>query len=120
MAQTSSYPSLRSLGRFGWQLLAVALLIGLLFRAPFVGTGLPYFYDEDEAHHFNRTVEMVKSGDFNPRYFLKPSLHFYLRVPVTAAAFLWNVRHEHLRSVQEIRTRSAYGLAGYSFTASHP
>jgi hypothetical protein len=81
---------------------------------------MPYFYAEDEAHHFNRTVEMVKEGRYNPQYFHKPSLHFYLRMPVVALAYLWSAQRGHLNSVQEIETRNSFGLAGYQFTASHP
>jgi hypothetical protein len=101
-------------------LLFTVLVIALWFRAPRVQEGLPYFYREDEAHHFNRVTEMVKEGRLDPLYFHKPSLHFYLRIPVLGASFLWGVREGHLRSVQEITTRDRYGIAGYSFTASHP
>lgn len=100
-------------------LLLVVLLAGWL-RAPFITSGMPYFYDEDEGHHFNRVVNMVKSGDFNPHYFLKPSLHFYLRMPVTAFAFLSAVRAGELRELKEIVTKDTFGLADYSFSASHP
>lgn len=109
--------------RFGSNSLIILTLLcvlALFFRWPFVGAGLPFFYDEDEGHHFNRVVNMVKQGEFDPNYFHKPSLHFYLRMPAVAAGFLWNVRQGHIKSVQEIRTRDRYGLAGYAFTASHP
>lgn len=96
------------------------LLIGLWFRAPMISTGLPFFYHEDEAHHFNRTVRMVQKGELNPKYFHKPSLHFYLRMPVVAASFLWNVKEGDIRSLKEIRTEDPYGIGGYAFTASHP
>lgn len=89
-------------------------------RGPAITQGLPYFYNEDEAHHFNRVVSMVKSGDYNPHYFHKPSLHFYLRMPVVAASFLWNVKQGHIRSLKEIITKDEEGVAGYAFSASHP
>lgn len=100
-------------------MLVVLLMVGWLY-APFVSSGLPYFYDEDEGHHFNRVVNMVQEGSFNPKYFLKPSLHFYLRMPVTAAAFLRIAKKGEISSIQEIRTTDPYGLAGMSFTPSHP
>ena len=98
------------------------LILGLAFwlRAPRISAGSPFFYHEDEAHHFNRLVQMVQSGDLNPHYFRKPSLHFYLRIPSVAASFLLGVRNGALRSIREIDTRDRYGLAGYSFSASHP
>ncbi len=101
-------------------LLFIVLLFSFLLRIPSVSSGLPFFHHEDEAHHFNRTVNMVKEGRFNPKYFLKPSLHFYLRMPVVAASFLWSVGKGEIKSIQDIRTEDKYGLAGYSFTASHP
>ena len=71
-------------------LLLAFIIIGIAawLRFPFINSGMPYFYDEDEAHHHNRVVNMVKRGEFNPNYFLKPSLHFYLRMPVVAVSFL--------------------------------
>ena len=106
--------------RLNGLLMAALLFFCVWLRYPAIGSGLPFFYQEDEAHHFNRTVEMVKSGDFDPHYFHKPSLHFYLRIPALISGFLWNVREGHIRSIKEIRTRDPYGLAGYAFTASHP
>ena len=103
----------------GLMLLCLVLLIALWFRLPFIGTGLPFFYQEDEAHHYNRVVEMVKNGELDPKYFHKPSLHFYLRMPVVAAGFLWNVRSGHIKTVEEIKTRDAYGVGRYAFTTSH-
>ncbi len=94
--------------------------LSLWFRAPRINEGMPYFYREDEAHHFNRVVDMVKSGNLNPEYFHKPSLHFYMRIPVVAASFIWTVRQGNIRSVKEILTHDHYGLADYAFSASHP
>ena len=102
-----------------FSLFLIVLFAAWLYR-PFIKSGLPYFYDEDEGHHFNRTVEMVQNGDFNPHYFLKPSLHFYLRMPVTAISFLLLARRGEISKLGEIKTKDKFGLAGYSFTASHP
>jgi len=98
----------------------IPCLLAAWFRYPRIAEGLPYFYREDEAHHFNRLINMVKTGDLNPHYFHKPSLHFYLRIPVAAAGFIWNVRRGHIRSVKEINTRDPFGVGGYAFSASHP
>lgn len=89
-------------------------------RLPGLSLGLPYLYDEDEAHHLNRSVEMVRTGDLNPHYFLKPSLPFYLRLPFVGAGFLWEVKKGRIRNVKELITRDDFGLGGYAFTASHP
>ncbi len=106
--------------RILWVSIFLAVVLGLIFRFPKIGEGLPFFYNEDEAHHFNRVMEMVRTGDLNPHYFHKPSLHFYLRIPAVAAGFIWGVRQGHLRSVKEVRTKDTYGLGDYAFTASHP
>lgn len=98
----------------------LSLIVAIWLTAPFVSSGLPYFYNEDEAHHFNRTVNMVKSGSYNPKYFHKPSLHFYLRMPIVASSFLWSVKKGYLKKLEDIETFNPYGLGDYSFTASHP
>jgi hypothetical protein len=101
---------------------AVFIIVALTFwlRLPSINYGMPYFYNEDEAHHFNRLTNMFKSGDMNPHYFLKPSLHFYLRLPVTAAAYFWEEKQGGIESKKEIDTRDRFGLAKYAFSASHP
>lgn len=96
------------------------MMLSIWMRLPGLSLGLPYLYDEDEAHHLNRSVEMVRSGDLNPHYFLKPSLPFYLRLPFVGAGFLWEVKKGRIRNVKELLTRDEFGLGGYAFTASHP
>jgi len=100
--------------------LVLLFLVATLWWWPFVDSGSPYLYHEDEAHHFNRIVDMVRTGDLDPHYFHKPSLHFYLRIPAVIAGFLWEVRAGNARSIKEVRTRDPEGLAGYAFSASHP
>lgn len=100
--------------------LLLLLLITAWIHLPSLSAGLPYFYQEDESHHYNRTVRMVQSGDFNPHYFHKPSLHFYLRMPVVMASFLWTVKEGGIQRVSEIQTRDKFGVGEYAFTASHP
>ncbi len=101
-------------------MLACAVVLALVLRAPLVSSNSRYFYHEDDAHHFNRTVEMAQRFDINPGYFNKPALHFYLRMPVVWASAAWGKLRGELGSLQEIRTRDPYGLGGYSFSASHP
>jgi hypothetical protein len=88
-------------------------------RAPLITADSPYFYHEDDAHHFNRTVRMVQDRNLNPHYFNKPSLHFYLRMPVVTASIVWLKARGAIKSSRDIRTRDPYGLAGYAFTTSH-
>jgi hypothetical protein len=103
-------------------LLILLTILGVAFALyrPLVESNTRYFRHEDDGHHFNRTVEMAKSGDLNPHYFKKPSLHFYLRIPIVLASVAWAQYKHELKSIAEVRTRDPYGLARYAFTASHP
>ena len=101
-------------------LLSLTLLLALALRWPLVESNSKYFFHEDDAHHFNRTVEMAQKRDLNPHYFNKPALHFYLRMPVIYASVAWARFHGELSSTREVRTKDPFGLAGYAFTASHP
>jgi hypothetical protein len=96
------------------------VLLAAWLRVPYVTRGMPFFYEQDEAHHFHRTVQMVKDGSFHPKYFNKPSLHFYLRMPVVAAAFIAAAKDGEIRRVDELVTRRAGERGGWAFTASHP
>ncbi len=100
--------------------LAFVLILGAWLRLPFVTKELPYFYNEDEAHHFNRLANMVKTGNFDPQYFHKPSLHFYARIPAFIGSFFYGVSKGQLRTVEEIKTGDPFGLNGYQMSASHP
>lgn len=101
-------------------LLCCVVAVGLVPRVPLIINTCSYFYHEDDAHHFNRTIEMAKRRDLNPYYFNKPSLHFYLRLPVVAASVAIAKARGELNSVNDIRTRDPYGLAGYAYSVSHP
>lgn len=101
-------------------LLLTLLLAFVTLRLPYLKEGSPYLYREDEAHHFNRLVGMMKTGDLDPHYFHKPSLHFYLRLPALGAAFLWAAKKAELESTRDIITEDPSGLANYSFSVSHP
>jgi hypothetical protein len=100
--------------------LTLILFVAAWLRLPFITAGVPFFSLEDEAHHFQRTVHMVKTGSFNPEYFNKPSLHFYLRMPVVAAAFVSAVKAGEIRRVDQMVTRSSAPRGGWAFTVSHP
>jgi hypothetical protein len=98
----------------------VVCLVSLSLSLSLARSNLHYFYHEDDAHHFNRTVEMAQRDDLNPHYFNKPALHFYLRIPVVHASVIYERLIGRMQSVRDIRTRDPYGLAGFSYTPSHP
>lgn len=95
-------------------------VISLATSWPLILGNSKYFYHEDDAHHFNRTIEMSVRRDLNPYYFNKPALHFYLRMPLVYAAAWYERRAGRIDSLRDIRTRDPYGLAGYAYTPSHP
>ena len=100
-------------------ILLVAMTI-VVATGPLVTSNSRYFYQEDDAHHFNHTVEMAQEGRLNPHYFNKPALHFYLRMPVVYGSAVWEKLHGRLGSLREVRTRNTYGVGDYAFTPSHP
>jgi len=106
--------------RPGLLIAGLILLLAAWLRLPAITTGLPFFYHEDEAHHFNRVVRMVKEGRLDPEYFHKPSLHFYLRMPAVLAGYLWSRYRGEARSLEDIASADRFGLGRYTFSASHP
>lgn len=94
--------------------------VGAAISLPMAQSNTQFLYAEDDAHHFNRTVEMAKRKTLDPAYFNKPALHFYTRMPAIYLAVLLSKATDHPISLREIRTRDPYGLAGFSFTPSHP
>lgn len=98
----------------------VLCVISVATSWPLILNNVKYFYHEDDAHHFNRTIEMSARRDLNPYYFNKPALHFYLRMPIVYAASWYERNAGRLSSLRSVRTRDPYGLAGYAFTPSHP
>jgi hypothetical protein len=94
--------------------------LSILLSGRLILSSSRYFYHEDDAHHFNRTIEMAQRYSLNPLYFNKPSLHFYLRIPFVYAVVAYERMQGRMQSIKDIRTRDPYGLAGYAYTASHP
>ncbi len=94
--------------------------VAFAMRWPLVEAHDHYLRDEDDSRQFNRAVEMVKDRDLNPRYFNKPSLDFYLRIPVVLGGYTLAKSKGEIQSIDEIKTRDPFGLSGWSFAVSHP
>src|SRR5690606_36429336 len=60
----------------------------------------------------------TKESRLNPEYFHKPSLHFYLRMPVTYLALKIAEKRGVIRGYEEVVTSDPFGLARYAFSAS--
>ena len=92
--------------------LAAVLLLGLAARWQASGWGLPYLSHWDEPFVANRALEILRTGDFNPRFFNYGSLVLYLDVAVDAIHYyrlvgLPDEDPQHLRSPQDIRFHGA-------------
>ncbi|MEM4379819.1 MAG: glycosyltransferase family 39 protein, partial [Thermoplasmatales archaeon] len=99
-------------------LLFFTLVFGFL-ASPYSRCGLPYVHDMDEQSHLARVVEMMKKGKWDPGYYQKPAVHFYLRIPVTAGAFLFEVSRGNLKRLDQLETQDRFNLGGYA-SASNP
>ena len=61
----------------------IVLLIALLVRWPIASHDVEHYIGPDEGEVVENVLEMVKTGDFDPRHPGYPGLHFYLqRIPV--------------------------------------
>jgi 4-amino-4-deoxy-L-arabinose transferase-like glycosyltransferase len=53
-------------------------VLGVIVRAWGIGYGLPFAFIADEPNYLTITLKMLKSGDWNPHWWLYPSLMFYV------------------------------------------
>jgi 4-amino-4-deoxy-L-arabinose transferase-like glycosyltransferase len=71
-------PRVTSASRIVFVLLLLVLLIGVGLRVWGIDFGLPYLYHPDEPPKIDSALNIVKTGDLNPHYFLSASLFIYL------------------------------------------
>jgi 4-amino-4-deoxy-L-arabinose transferase-like glycosyltransferase len=88
-----------------WQpaILGAILLVALILRAVSIGWELPYTVHPDEPSAANTALEMMRAGDWNPRFFEKPSLYYYM-----------------LRGVFELQLRAGIAAGHYTGIADLP
>ncbi len=79
-AIASAWPALTLLG-----ILAAAFF----FRVYGIKFGLPYIYHPDELSIVDRSLTMLRTGDFSPHWFTWPSLYFYVQALVYALRSLY-------------------------------
>lgn len=93
--------------RLGWPgicLLAI-LAVAFFFRIYGINYGLPYIYHPDEHSIVDRSLTMLRSGDFSPHWFTWPSLYFYVQ------AFVYFLRSLYL-GFKGISVAFTSGVAG--------
>ncbi|MFN8061814.1 MAG: glycosyltransferase family 39 protein [Vicinamibacterales bacterium] len=73
-----------------------------------LGRGIPYAIGVDEPEIMDRVLRMVKTGDFNPRFFHYPTLFFYLQVPVVCLRFLIGASSGRWVSLDQVTPEDFY------------
>lgn len=94
--------------RWVFVLLALILVFAFWVRSTSAEFGLPYQHHWDEPFIANSALEILKTGDFNPRFFNYGSLTIYLHAGVDVVHFYRLVGRpesdpEHLSSPRDIR-----------------
>ena len=97
--------------------LAVIVLAAAVLRFWSLGAGIPYAIGDDEPQVMNRSLQMVKSGDFNPRFFDYPGLYLYAQAAVVVVRFVAGATVGEWRSLDEVDSHDFY-LWGRALTAA--
>jgi len=72
-------------------LLLIILLLALGLRLYGAGFSLPYTSHPDEPNVVDRAAATIKTGDWNPHWFIYPSGYHYLQVGVLTAHLVWGI-----------------------------
>jgi hypothetical protein len=72
-------------------LLVLILLLALGLRLYGLGFSLPYTSHPDEPNVVDRAVATIKTGDWNPHWFIYPSGYHYLQVGVLTLHLVWGI-----------------------------
>jgi len=69
-------------------LLSAVVVIGAALRFTGLGHGIPFALGVDEPEIIERSVRMMKSGDFHPHFFDYPGLYIYIQFLTACARFV--------------------------------
>lgn len=97
-------------------LAAFVITIAAYLRFQHLGSGIPHAIGIDEPQIMERAVAMMKSGDFNPRFFDWPSLTIYLHLIVACVTFLMGAMDGVWRHLNDVGPADMY-LNGRALTA---
>ena len=106
-----------ALSKGAWGALAAIMLVAAWLRFWTIGAGLPYALGVDEPEIVTRVVAMMKTGDFNPRFFDWPSLTFYVQLVVSCLVFLAGAMHGAWNSLGAVGPEDFY-YSGRMVTAA--
>src|SRR5262245_3616099 len=87
-----------------WLVAAVIALVLVAFglRVYAVRWGLPYTEHPDEPSAANTVLRMIRRGDWNPRFFEKPSLYYYALRLVFAAHIHYGIATGLYKSLADL------------------
>ncbi len=97
--------------------LAVIVITAAVLRFWSLGAGIPYAIGDDEPQVMNRAVGMVKTGDFNPRFYDYPGLYLYVQSAVVVVRFVAGATTGEFSSLDQAHSPSFY-LWGRAVTAA--
>lgn len=100
--------------RFG---LAAVLIVAVLLRFWSLGQGVPFAVGVDEPEIMDRATNMMRSGDFHPRFFDYPGLYIYLQFVVSVVRFIAGALAGTWTSLADAPA-SAFYLWGRALTAT--
>ena len=67
---------------------ATIVVAAAVLRFWSLGAGLPYSLSVDEPEIMDRALQMMRSGDFNPRFYDYPAFYIYVQLAVACLRFL--------------------------------
>jgi hypothetical protein len=91
-----------------WSRISCYLALGLVLAAAWhirvvaIDRSLPYPQHVDEIFIADKAANMLRTGDFNPHYFIYPGLPTYLAAAAMTWGFLDAANHLELKSTAEI------------------
>ena len=92
------------------------MVVAAVLRFWSLSAGIPYAIGDDEPQVMNRSVGMVRSGDFNPHFFDYPGLYLYVQAAVVVVRFLAGATAGEWSSLDQAQTPDFY-LWGRAVTA---
>jgi 4-amino-4-deoxy-L-arabinose transferase-like glycosyltransferase len=82
--------------------LAIVMAVAAGLRFWSLDHGLPYSVGTDEFVLLERVVAMMRSGDFNPRFFEFGGLVFYAHLPIVVCQFLFGAMAGRWSSLEQV------------------
>ena len=94
------------------------LLLGILagaagLRLWYLSAGVPHALEIDEPAIIDRALQILETGNWNPRGFVYPSLVIYLHVCVATARFIWGATQAEWRTLRDFDIAAVYNAARF-------